>query len=205
MTSREVVSAADEKTLAATIASRLVTALTEAQTAHGRDAGRDASAARASMVLTGGGIGAQALAALATTPALPGLDLGRLDVWWGDERFVAPDDPDRNDVQALAALGGALDGASLHPMGDNASYPDADAAAAAYTDELRAAGGGTVPAFDVLLLGLGPEGHVASIFPQSPAARDRRPVFAVYDCPKPPPTRISLGFGAIARARQVWV
>lgn len=195
MTSREVVSAPDVDALAAMIAARLVTALADAQEARGR----------ASVVLTGGGVGGKALSALATTPALPDLDLRRLDVWWGDERFVAPGDADRNDVQAYTALAGALDEAQLHPMGDSSSYPNADAASAAYAVELQAAGGGTVPAFDVLLLGLGPEGHVASIFPRSPAIHDERPVFAVYDCPKPPPTRVSLGFSAIGRAREVWL
>ena len=52
---------------------------------------------------------------------------------------------------------------------------------------------------------MGPEGHVASIFPDSPAVGDERPVFAVRDCPKPPPTRISLGFTAIGSAEEVWV
>lgn len=195
MTSREVVSAADEDALAALVATRLAATLAAAQAARGH----------ASVVLTGGGIGVRSLAALAATPALADLDGGRLDVWWGDERFVAPDDADRNDAQARGALGGVLDGARLHPMGDSDSYADADAAATAYVDQLLVAGGGRVPAFDVLLLGLGPEGHVASIFPQSAAVRDERPAFAVYGCPKPPPTRISLGFATIGQARDVWV
>jgi 6-phosphogluconolactonase len=62
-----------------------------------------------------------------------------------------------------------------------------------------------VPRLDVLLLGMGPEGHVASIFPASPAARDERPVVAVHDCPKPPPTRVSLGFSAINAAEEIWL
>jgi 6-phosphogluconolactonase len=62
-----------------------------------------------------------------------------------------------------------------------------------------------VPRLDVLLLGMGPEGHVASIFPGSPAVRDQRPVVAVRNCPKPPPTRVSLGFTAINSAEEVWV
>jgi 6-phosphogluconolactonase len=65
--------------------------------------------------------------------------------------------------------------------------------------------GGGLPRFDVLLLGIGPEGHTASIFPESPAVSDDRPVFAVRDCPKPPPTRISLGFSAINTAEEVWL
>jgi 6-phosphogluconolactonase len=84
---------------------------------------------------------------------------------------------------------------------------DADAAAARYADELAEAAppDGDVPAFDVLLLGMGPEGHVASIFPESPAAHDERTVFAVHGCPKPPPTRITMGFSALNAAREVWM
>ncbi|HEV2845165.1 MAG TPA: 6-phosphogluconolactonase, partial [Thermoanaerobaculia bacterium] len=65
--------------------------------------------------------------------------------------------------------------------------------------------GRTVPRLDVLLLGMGPEGHVASSFPDSSAVRDERPVVAVRDCPKPPPTRVSLGFSAINAAEEVWL
>jgi 6-phosphogluconolactonase len=94
----------------------------------------------------------------------------------------------------MGALGG--------PDGD-----DADAAAARYVEELTAAAPADddVPPFDVLLLGLGAEGHTASIFPESPAAHDERLAFGVHGCPKPPPTRISLGFRALCAAREVWL
>jgi 6-phosphogluconolactonase len=84
---------------------------------------------------------------------------------------------------------------------------DADAAAARYAAELAAAAPGTavVPEFDVLILGMGGEGHTASIFPESPAAHDTRTVFGVHGSPKPPPTRLSLGFAAIQSARAVWM
>jgi 6-phosphogluconolactonase len=62
-----------------------------------------------------------------------------------------------------------------------------------------------VPAFDVLMLGVGPEGHVASIFPEAPAAYATGSVVAVRNSPKPPPTRVSLTFSAIQAAREVWV
>ena len=62
-----------------------------------------------------------------------------------------------------------------------------------------------MPAFDVLMLGIGPEGHIASIFPESAAAHAGGSVVAVRNSPKPPPTRISLTFGAIQAAREVWV
>lgn len=89
-------------------------------------------------------------------------------------------------------------------------YASVEDAASAYADELAAAArpegyGEAVPRFDVLLLGIGPEGHVASIFPESPAAYDERPVVAVHGSPKPPPVRLSLTFPALRAAREVWV
>ena len=173
----------DKDALAATVAEQLVARLAAVQGAAGV----------ASVVLTGGGIGIAVLAAVRT---LEGVDWSRVEVFWGDERFVAADSPDRNELQAREALLDhvPLDPARVHPM--PALSDDVDAAAASYA----------VPAaFDVLLLGVGPEGHVASIFPSSPAAVDERLVLAVRDCPKPPPTRISLGFRAIQSAREVWV
>ncbi|MGH3242644.1 MAG: 6-phosphogluconolactonase, partial [Spirillospora sp.] len=78
-----------------------------------------------------------------------------------------------------------------------------------YAAELRAAArpgdGGPVPSFDVLMLGVGPDAHVASLFPGTPALRDERAVVAVRDAPKPPPTRISLTFPSLQAAEEVWV
>src|ERR1700749_2710029 len=83
---------------------------------------------------------------------------------------------------------------------------DPDAAAARYASWLAEAGnGGPVPAFDVLMLGIGPEGHVASLFPGLPALDDSRPAVAVRHSPKPPPTRLSLTFPSIQAAREVWI
>jgi 6-phosphogluconolactonase len=62
-----------------------------------------------------------------------------------------------------------------------------------------------VPSFDVLMLGIGPEGHVASLFPGQPALGDSRPVVAVRDSPKPPPTRLSLTLPSLQAAREVWI
>jgi 6-phosphogluconolactonase len=62
-----------------------------------------------------------------------------------------------------------------------------------------------VPSFDVLMLGIGPEGHVASLFPGLPALGDDRPVVAVRNSPKPPPTRLSLTLPSIQAAREVWI
>ena len=196
-----VVVVRDAAVLAEVVAARLLSRLVDAQALRGT----------ASVVLTGGGVGVAALEAVGRAPARHAVDWRRVDLWWGDERYVPSDDPQRNDVQARTALLGALDldPARLHPMGslDGPDGPDVDAAAARYADELTAAAPADddVPPFDVLLLGVGPEGHTASIFPESAAAYDERLVVGVHGCPKPPPTRISLGFAAISAAREVWL
>ena len=89
----------------------------------------------------------------------------------------------------------------------DAGFDEPEEAAAWYAEQLAAAAdeGGSMPRLDLLMLGMGPEGHVASIFPDSPAAFDERPVVAVRNCPKPPPTRVSLGFAAINSAEEVWL
>ena len=199
--SRTVVVLRDPDVLAESVAARLLTRLVDCQALRGH----------ADLVLTGGGVGIAALAAVGRSPARAAVDWGRVDVWWGDERFVPADDPERNDGQARTALLDRLDldPKRVHPMGalGGPDGDDVDAAAARYAAVLRAAAppGFAVPPFDVLLLGMGPEGHTASIFPESPAAHDDRLVVGVHGCPKPPPTRISLGFSALNAAREVWM
>jgi 6-phosphogluconolactonase len=186
--------------LASAAAARTVTRLADAIAAEGH----------AHVVLTGGGIGTKVLAAIAAAPARDAVDWRRVDFWWGDERFEPAGDPERNETGARAALLDALrvDQARVHAVAgpDGPDGDDPDAAAARYAAELAAAAGdGVVPVFDVLMLGIGPEGHVASIFPDSPAAHATGSVVAVRNSPKPPPTRISFTFGAIQAAREVWI
>jgi 6-phosphogluconolactonase len=201
MGNRTIVVSKDAAVLAAAVAARLLTRLVDAQAVRGT----------ASVVLTGGGVGIASLAAVRASAARAAVDWRRVDVWWGDERFVPADDDRRNEKQARKALLDSLDLDPLrvHPMPapGGPDGEDADAAAARYADELAEAApaDADVPAFDVLLLGMGPEGHVASIFPESPAAHDERTAFAVHGCPKPPPTRITMGFSAINAAREVWM
>ncbi len=193
----------DADLLAKAAAARVVTKLVDAQ----------ASAGGASLVLTGGGIGTAVLRELAAAPARDAVDWRHLDIWWGDERFLPSGDPERNEVQAEQALLRYVDTdpARVHrmPASDGPDGPDPEAAAARYADELRRSAQpqdhGPVPAFDVLLLGIGPEGHVASLFPGMPALYDERPVVAVRGAPKPPPTRLTLTLPAIQRAREVWL
>jgi len=186
--------------LASAAAARTLTRLADGIAAQGH----------AHLVLTGGGIGTKVLAAIAAAPARDAVDWRLVDFWWGDERFEVTGDPERNETGARAALLDKLgvDQARVHavPGPDGPDGDDPDAAAARYAAELAAAAGnGAVPAFDVLMLGVGPEGHVASIFPESPAAYATGSVVAVRNSPKPPPTRVSLTFSAIQAAREVWV
>jgi 6-phosphogluconolactonase len=199
----DVVVEPDAGSLARTVAAELVARLAAAQSAHGS----------ASVVLTGGGVGTAVLeqvAALATGSDGAGVDWTAVDVWWGDERFVPADSDDRNEKAARRALLDVVGvpAARVHPMPpSDGGFAAPEDAAAWYADQLAVAAGpgSDLPRFDVLLLGIGAEGHTASIFPASPAAHDERPVFAVRDCPKPPPTRVSLGFPAINTAEEVWL
>jgi 6-phosphogluconolactonase len=193
----------DATVLAQAVAARIITVVVDAQAARGE----------ASIVLAGGGIGTATLRELAESPARYAIDWARLSFWWGDERFLPSGHPDRNETQARAALLDRVDvdPERVHPMpaSDGPVGDDVDAAADHYAAELAAAAQpedhGTTPSFDVLLLGLGPEGHVASLFPEAPAMYDERPVVPVRGCPKPPPTRISLALATINRAREAWV
>ncbi|WP_415954255.1 6-phosphogluconolactonase [Streptomyces sp. KLOTTS4A1] len=194
----------DKELMAQAAAARLLTKIVDAQAARGS----------ASVVLTGGRNGNGLLAALAASPARDAIDWSRLDLWWGDERFLPEGDPDRNVTQAREALLDAvpLDPARVHamPASDGACGNDPDAAAEAYAAELaraaRPENHARVPAFDVLLLGVGPDTHVASLFPEHPGVRETdRMVIGVHGAPKPPPTRISLTLPAIRAAREVWL
>src|ERR1700693_207914 len=199
----EVIVHRDEQLLAKAVAARLVTRLVDSVSARGT----------ASVVLTGGGIGTAVLAELAAAPARDAIDWRHLDIWWGDERFAPTGDPDRNETGARSALLDHVDvdPARVYPMPgpDGPDGDDPEAAAARYATWLAAATSpedhGPVPAFDVLMIGIGPEGHVASLFPGMPALYDERPVVAVRGAPKPPPTRITMTLPAIRRAREVWI
>lgn len=206
----------DADAVAEAAAARLASRLAAAQQSRGH----------AAVVLTGGSIGIATLAALARSPARHAVDWSRVEVWWGDERFVAVDDPDRNERQAREALLDqvALEEARVHPMPAlgspqaGADGTDVHAAAAAYADELaRHASdrtsradrpmhpGQPMPPLDVLLLGIGEDGHVASLFPHSPTLSATAPVVGVEDSPKPPSRRVSLTLPAIATADEVWL
>src|SRR5690349_18693317 len=133
MSQASVIVHAEPKVLAQSVAARLIVKLTDAQASRG------------------------SAAAVRDSPARDAVDWSRVDLWWGDERFVASDDPERNERQAREALLDALplNPARIHPMApsDGPDGDDPEAAAARYAAELaRAAkpGTATLPHFDVV-------------------------------------------------------
>lgn len=190
----EIVVERDQDALATTVARCLQAHLEQA-----RAAGRPAE-----IGLTGGSMGSATMAAWVQAQAACAADLSDVALWWGDERYLPAGDPDRNDTQAdeagLARLG--LPESAVHRVPGPDSSDDLADAAARYAATIRSAGRG---GFEVLMLGVGPDGHVASLFPGHPAqmTQDATTV-AVRDSPKPPPERVSLTFEAMERTREVW-
>lgn len=190
--------------LADAVAGRLVTRLALAQESRGS----------ACVALTGGGIGTAVLASIAASPAHDAVDWSAVDVWWSDERFVPAAHPDRNDRAAREALLDhvPVDPRRVHPAparGMPSVADDVHAAASSYADELARhadpASHGPLPRIDVLLLGVGPDGHVASLFPNRPALHDTRSVVGVEGAPKPPPDRVTMTLPSIQSADEVWL
>ena len=153
------------------------------------------------LCLTGGRIANRIYSAFADLVEGSGLDTSRIELWWGDERFVPTEDPDRNAGHTLAILARTLQvtPAHTHAMSAADGVTDNEASALTYAKEL----GDTV--FDICLLGMGEDGHVASIFPNHPSFEETtHTVIGVNDSPKPPSSRISLTVPTLSRSREVW-
>ncbi|WP_344316900.1 6-phosphogluconolactonase, partial [Actinoplanes couchii] len=215
MSETVVVVVPDADILASTVAARLVVKIIDAQAVHGT----------ASVVLTGGRVAAKVLRSVRELPAAAAIDWSRVDLWWGDERFLPAGDPDRNETQAREALLDKLPltPSRIHamPASDGPDGDDARAAAARYATELAAVAAstgfdaespvvtsgaaGALPRFDVLMLGVGEDGHIASLFPGHPVLAETGTTAATFDSPKPPPTRVTLTVPTIQSADEVWL
>jgi len=184
-TDRRVLVHPDRAALAASVAARFLTKVIDLIEDEGE----------AHIVLTGGSVGIEVLAAIAGSPARNSIDWSRVHVWWGDERWLPRDDDERNEKQAREALLDhvPVDEAKVHPFPASDSGLSLEEAAAAYASELRAAAreGDDHPVFAITFLGVGPDGHIASLFPErdGPTVATAG-VIAVRDSPKPPPERL---------------
>jgi 6-phosphogluconolactonase len=179
---------------------------------------------RADIALTGGTDGIEVLAVMAKNPLVRTVDWSRVHIWWGDERFVGSDDNDRNAKQAREAL---LDGliaqdllseSHIHEMpidtrtasqvataSDEENDRALAQAAAEYQNELISQLG-NCPTLDIILFGVGPDAHFASLFPgHSEVLAREKYVVGVSHSPKMPPLRVSLTVPMIRRAHRVWV
>jgi 6-phosphogluconolactonase len=188
--SPEILLHAGPDEVAEALAARLMARLTEVQ--------RDFRVPQ--VALTGGRIATRAYQRLGSEGFNSAVDWSRVELWWGDERFVPADDPDRNAKQALDLLAEplALNRNRVHEMPASDGALDLDEAAEAYARELDDV------VFDICLLGMGPDGHVASIFPEHPSSYAEGAVIPVRASPKPPPERISLTLPVINRSHEVW-
>jgi 6-phosphogluconolactonase len=153
------------------------------------------------MALPGGSVGVHGFPVLASVL----LDWDITHIFWADERAVPAASPDSNFGLAnslwLRKSGASL--SSIHPM--HADHPDLEAAAVAYSEELVRVLGKT-PRLDLLLLGVGPDGHVASLFPGHLAlSEEHRLALPIVDAPQPPPRRLTLTLPMLTSAERVIV
>jgi 6-phosphogluconolactonase len=160
----------------------------------------------AHLVVTGGTVGILTLAKLAEIES--SVDWARVHIWWGDERFVEKASSDRNAVQARDAwlAKASVPSANIHEFPASDEGLTLDQAAAAFAAEVASytPQNSSLPVFDIVLLGMGPDGHVASLFPGSQAFSSAPIVIAEHNSPKPPPQRLSFTYGVINAATEVW-
>ena len=197
---RRVLVHPDKQALSGSVAARFLTKIVDILDDLGE----------ANVALTGGTMGIAVLEAVNSSPARDSVDWSKVHFWWGDERFVPKADEDRNERQAREAL---LDHLSvppvnIHPFPASDEIPDIDEAASVYAAELEAfaADGARAPKFDITFLGVGPDGHIASLFPDRAGIRETEAtVIAERDSPKPPPQRLSLTRPVINASDRIWL
>ncbi|MCG8347975.1 MAG: 6-phosphogluconolactonase [Chloroflexales bacterium] len=168
---------------------------------------RVASTGRFLIVLSGGSTPQGLYRRLVQAPLCDQIPWAQLWVLWGDERYVPADHPDSLLAMARETL---LDHAPIPPeqiFPIATHYSDPSEAASAYEQQVRALLDRNDDRFDLVLLGMGPDGHTASLFPRHPAlmAPEDTLVVAVAGAPKPPPQRISLTYAALNRAAHTLV
>ncbi len=161
--------------------------------------------------LTGGTMGIAVLEAIARMPRLAQVSFANVHFWWSDERFVARDDAERNDKQAWDALLGQLPIPTdqVHRVAGSDEGVSLDEAAARYASELARYAESAEqpwPTFDTCLLGVGPDAHIASLFPDRDEIRDTtHATLPVRNSPKPPPERVTFTRPVINSSERVWL
>ena len=156
------------------------------------------------IALTGGTVGILTLERLAEEDSAS-VDWSRVQIWWGDERFVAGDSADRNAQQARKAWLNisSVPAETIHefPSSETGSL---ESAAEIFDAQLQSFWGESLPRFDLILLGVGPDGHVASLFPDHREKIPHRFTVIESNSPKPPAMRLSLSYEILNNADEVW-
>lgn len=156
------------------------------------------------IALAGGSTPKKLYALLASEPYRDQLDWALLEVFWSDERCVPPDDSESNFRMAQETLLSKvpIPASQIHRM--PADQSDHEAASQAYITEMRHSfGTGGIPGFDLIQLGMGPEGHTASLFPHQPSLHERERLVLPVTTPKPPPDRLTFTPPLLNAARHV--
>ncbi len=186
--------------LAERVADRFLTRV-RARTRNGRIA---------HVALTGGSMGGAVLAAVAAHPRAKKIDWSKVHFWWGDERFVELDDLDRNSRQSRQALLDHIDipSENIHEVATPSSGVSLEEAAAGYAADLARFGDDDQPwpSFAVCFLGVGPDGHIASLFPDRVEVTvTDAAALPVHNSPKPPSERVTLTRPVINSSKRVWL
>jgi 6-phosphogluconolactonase len=157
----------------------------------------------AHIALTGGTVGILTLEVLAKKEDLASVDLSKVHFWWGDERYVDKDSNDRNATQARTALLNSINvsESNIHEFPAADSGLSVDDAREAFENLLVSAFEGKTPAMDLTIMGMGPDGHVASLFPG--IVYPNQMVVAVHNSPKPPAERLSLSMDVVNNTQKV--
>ena len=166
---------------------------------------RSAGGADVHISLTGGTVGNQIARALLSHEAVR--TCRSLHLWWSDERYVPVGHEDRNDLVLQDLLEGCQ--AKVHAVAGPETTDSVEASAKAYAHDLHLATTtrfcATNTLMDVCILGMGPDGHIASLFPGSANLSATDGVVAVSDSPKPPPVRVTWTYPTINASEQVWL
>ena len=155
------------------------------------------------IALTGGTVGILTLEVLGKAITEQNLDISKVHFWWGDERFVESNSADRNFNQAKNAMPNVLgtESAKIHAFPASDEGLDLESARRHFTQHIKDVLGESQPAMDLTILGMGPDGHVASLFPGM--NHDGDLVVAVDNSPKPPPERLSFSLDLINRSDKI--
>lgn len=155
------------------------------------------------IVLTGGSIANRIYEQIAEAASDATVDWTNVDFWWGDERYLPPDSDERNAQQARRAFLDGVGATRIHEMPSPSSACSVDEGARAYAAEIR---GSAAETFDLTLLSMGPDGHIASLFPGAPQLGDHEHIaVGITGSPKPPPERITLTLDALNHSERVWL